>query len=244
MRADTAVTAVLAVALWLAVAVATAAEEWTTVHRTDDLVIEARPQPGSPVKVLRAEGRIASPPSAVWGVVADVERSAEFIPYVKKSAVLSREGPGVTVAYQRLSFGAIRFLGVDDRDYVIRMVDEVGNAAAGRAVVRRRWTIADVPGPAVEGDVVRLKVNQGSWYLEPTAGEPGADTIAVYCLFTDPGGSLPAWVVNRANQTGIPDLFRAIRETARDPRYAGRPWPPALPARAGGPFDRGECPPR
>ena len=198
------------------------AAEWSTVHQTEDLTIQARDHPDSPVKELRAEGRIDATPAAVWAVIADLERYPDFMPYVKTSQVLAREPGGVTIVYQRLSFGGLRLLGVSDRDYAIRIVDDVATTSDGRPMLRRVWNITDAPAPASDPSVVRLAVNRGSWQLSP-AGDDA--TIAVYCLFTDPGGALPAWIVNRANQSGIPDVFQAVRATAKDSRYAGRSMP-------------------
>jgi hypothetical protein len=128
----------------------------------------------------------------------------------------------VTIAYQQLSFGGLRLLGVSDRDYVIRIVDDVAITSDGRPMLRRVWNITDAPVPSSDPSVIRLTINRGSWQLSPAAD--GA-TFAVYCLFTDPGGALPAWIVNRANQSGIPDVFKAVRDAAKDARYAGRPMP-------------------
>jgi hypothetical protein len=156
------------------------------------------------------------------------------MPYVKATRVLAREPGGVTIVYQRLSFGALRLLGLGDRDYAIRIVDDVTTTREGRPLLRRVWTITDALAPAPDPSVVRLTVNRGSWQLSP-AGDDA--TLAVYCLFTDPGGSLPAWIVNRANQSGVPDVFQALRTTAKDPRYAGQPVP-APPADAPSAADR------
>ena len=198
------------------------AAEWAIVHQAEGLTIQARDHPDSPVKELRAEGRIDSPPATVWAVISDVERFPEFMPYVKASQILAREPAGGTIVYQRLSFGALRMLGLSDRDYVIRIVEGVTTTSDGRPLLRRAWNITDAAGPAPDPSVIRLVVNRGSWQLSP-AGDDG--TLAVYCLFTDPGGSLPAWVVNRANQSGVPEIFKAVRTTAKDARYAGRALP-------------------
>jgi hypothetical protein len=211
-----------AIVLVLASTTLAGAAEWSTVHRTEDLTIQAREHPDSAVKELRAEGRIDASPGSVWAVIADLERLPQFMPYVKASQVLAREPGGVTIAYQRLSFGGLRLLGLSDRDYVIRIVDDVTTTRDGRPLLRRVWTVTDAPAPTPDPSVIRLTVNRGSWQLSP-AGDDA--TLAVYCLFTDPGGSLPAWIVNRANQSGIPDVFQAVRATVRDPRYAGRPSP-------------------
>jgi ribosome-associated toxin RatA of RatAB toxin-antitoxin module len=228
----------MAIVLVLAPAAIVGAAEWSIVHQAADLTIEARAHPDSPVKELRAEGRIEAPPGTVWAVIADLERYPEFMPYVKASRVLAREPGGVTIAYQQLSFGGLRLLGVSDRDYVIRIVDDVATTSDGRPLLRRVWTITDVAVPSSDPSVIRLTINRGAWLLTPAAD--GA-TLAVYCLFTDPGGSLPAWVVNRANQSGIPDVFKAVREAAKEARYAGRPMPSPAPGAASTPERAAGC---
>jgi polyketide cyclase/dehydrase/lipid transport protein len=203
---------------------------WETVHTEDGLVVQSRARPGSAIAELRAEGAIAAPPAVVRAVVADVERYPEFMPYVKVSRVLARDSGGDTVVYQRLSFGALRLLGVGDRDYVIRITEQVLASPTGQPVFRRRWNLADAAGaPPPEDSVIRLAVDRGLWELGP-ADPAGTRTRAIYCLFTDPGGSLPAWVANQANRTGIPDVFAAVRKAATDPRYAGATAPVAASA--------------
>jgi hypothetical protein len=64
----------------------------------------------------------------------------------------------------------------------------------------------------VKDGLVRVTVNEGFWLLEPR--ENGAKTFATYYLFTHPGGSLPDWLVNKANGTAVPDVFKRIREVA------------------------------
>ena len=73
------------------------------------------------------------------------------------------------------------------------------------------WTVS-TEGPAESDKAVRLKVNDGSWTLEPLDG--GKRTRATYYLYTDPGGSIPSWIANKANTMALPDLFEAIRKRA------------------------------
>jgi hypothetical protein len=47
-----------------------------------------------------------------------------------------------------------------------------------------------------------------------------------YCVFTDPAGSLPKWVVGMANTEAVPDLFAAVAGQATSSRYATLPPPP------------------
>ena len=60
--------------------------------------------------------------------------------------------------------------------------------------------------------MVRVKVNTGSWLLEPR--EEGKKTFVTYSLLTDPGGSLPKFVADKANKKAVPDVIRAVRKNA------------------------------
>ena len=57
---------------------------------------------------------------------------------------------------------------------------------------------------------MRVKLNNGYWHLEPR--ENGTKTWATYYVLTDPGGSIPKWIANRANNTAVPDVFAAVRK--------------------------------
>src|SRR5207248_1626668 len=59
---------------------------------------------------------------------------------------------------------------------------------------------------------VRLKVNTGSWTFEPLGS--GKRSLAIYQLLTDPGGSIPKFMANRANTTALPELFARVRKRA------------------------------
>ena len=52
---------------------------------------------------------------------------------------------------------------------------------------------------------MRLTRISGSWTLEPLEG--GKRTRAVYRLLTDPGGSIPGLMADRANTSALPRLF-------------------------------------
>jgi polyketide cyclase/dehydrase/lipid transport protein len=200
------------------------------VYADEQLVIDARDAAGSRVKELRAEGTIMAPPHVVRAVLADVARYPAFMPYVKQAEILARDA-GDVVVYQRLSFPLLGL--VKDRDYVIRIHETVYADAAGQPVYRRAWRLERDWPYRGDGSAVRIPVDVGYWNLR-AADAAGERTTAGYCLFTDPGGSLPGWIINQANTTGVPKVFAAVRTTAADPRYASAPKPetPALAAPA------------
>jgi Polyketide cyclase / dehydrase and lipid transport len=202
------------------------AASWERVHASDDLTVDTRPHPGSEIKEVRAYGMMAVPPHVVRAVIADVARYPEFMPYVKESRVIARSPRG-TITYQRVSFGVVGALGVADRDYILRNVERVASRE-GRTSYKRIWNAISGNDPPQPG-VVRLSVSKGFWELSP-ADEAGSRTRVVYCIFTNPGGSLPLWAINQGNSFGVPKVFNAVRKTAMESRYQNTPLPdlPAL----------------
>jgi hypothetical protein len=169
---------------------------------------------GSPIKQVMAESVVDVPAGALLAVLSDAEHYASFIPYVVESTILARDGESV-VNYQRLDF---RILGVDPRHYVIRMRTASGTGPGGRAVYQIRWALVPEAKLPEAPAAVALTVDNGFWHLEDLGGEP-ARTRVVYCVFTDPGGKLPAWVINQANAQAVPRLFDAVQKAARAERY-------------------------
>lgn len=185
------------------------------------VTVEARALPGRDVKQVNAQGLIEAPPHVVRAVLADLERYPAFMPYVKESRVLGRDASGDVQNYQRLSFG-LPF--VQDRHYVIRITEQ-----EYRDVDRRRawvfvWRLEEGLPPGASANAVRVSVNSGHWDLRPVAGAESATDVR-YCVFTDPAGALPKWLVGLANTEGIPKLFAAVATAAASQRYASLPPP-------------------
>src|SRR5207244_12940284 len=80
-----------------------------------------------------------------------------------------------------------------------------------------QWELANTSGPGEKPGVLRVKINEGRWLLEPART---AKTRATYCIYTDCGGKLPALLANVANEIGIGKLFTAVRNHVRPPKYS------------------------
>jgi hypothetical protein len=187
---------------------------WQSIDDKDGVALFSRARIGSGMKEFKGTGVIDSPPATVEKVLADVGSYTVFMPYVTEARVISQDGI-TEVTYQRLN---VPF--VSNRDYTVRVEHGTAKGAAGELIFRDTWQTANEAGPAERHGVVRVKVNEGSWLLEPS-GAGGGSTRATYQIFTDSGGALPAFLANRASQTIIPRLFEAIRKQAHDPKYAG-----------------------
>ena len=199
-----------------------AADTWEEVARADvvgrPLVVYSRVIKGSDVREVRGLGSFDAPSWVIKNVIDDVVHYKDFMPYTKASEVLSR-GDGFIVSYQRISTPII-----DDRDYTIKIYDESREDAAGKVIWKNRWSQANKLGPPLVDGAVRIDINEGYWLLEELDG--GRRTRATYYIYTNPGGGLPAFIINAANAQALPDLYKAVAKAAADPRYAKtRPTP-------------------
>ena len=202
----------LAVALCvlLPVGAATGAKNpnpWRQVSDDDGLTIWNRDVPGTGIRELKASSTIDAPVEVVWAVVEDLEHYPEFMPYMEKVDVLSRRADKIIAYYQ------IDPPLVDPRDYTLELVSET-NPAAKHYI--RSWSQMNELGPPPADGFVRLDVVDGSW----TLSQVGTNKTKVdYWLFTNPGGSVPTWIANRANSVSIPDLYEALQKRSNNPKW-------------------------
>jgi hypothetical protein len=123
---------------------------------------------------------------------------------------LKRDGDSV-VAYQRVSAPL-----TSDRDFTVRVRSSSKTAESGR-VYLSHWETESALGPPEKSGVVRVKLCEGSWLLEPTGPNT---TRATYMIYTDSGGMIPTFIKNTGSQIGLRKMFAAIRKQVRDPKYA------------------------
>ncbi len=165
------------------------------------LTVSTREMKGYDAREVKAVGQVDAPPAKVFEVVTDYEQQVGNMPYIEKMRVFSRTDSEV-VFWAQADFPM-----VSRRDWVLRatLAKDLPGGVYGSA-----WepaTVKEAPPPA--DGVVRLKINTGSWTLEPLDG--GKRTLATYQLLTDPGGSIPTFIANKANTTALPELFTRVR---------------------------------
>jgi hypothetical protein len=183
---------------------------WKPSAREKDVVIYSRSRPGSPLKEFKAVGPIDAPTSAVWAVLDDFQNYPKFMPYMTECRLIKRDGDSM-VGYQRLSPKVCA-----DRDYTLRVWKKSWPVSNG-LVFASHWAPANELGPQEKKGVVRVKLCEGKWLLEP---DGASKTRATYSIYTDTGGFIPSFIANRISLTGITKLFAAVRRQVKDPKYA------------------------
>jgi hypothetical protein len=172
---------------------------WTEAYHTNELTIFIKDVDEGRRIVATAE--VEARPEIVFDVQSDFEHYPDFMPYVKESRVLSREGNSEVITYARV---APPF--VSERDYLLRVRMMRGTASNG-GIFKIEWEAVHEMQPEVEG-VVRIKLNEGSWLATRLDG--GTRTRLTYTLLTNPGGMIPDFVANMSNTIAIPELFKAV----------------------------------
>jgi ribosome-associated toxin RatA of RatAB toxin-antitoxin module len=184
--------------------------EWKLVSTSDNVALYRRSRPGPGHYESKAIGESAASTAAVHAVVDDMESYSRFMPYTVECRVLKREGDSV-LTYQRLSAPL-----VSDRDYTLR-VRRTSKKVEGGTSYSSRWTTENALGPAERRGIVRVKLCEGGWLLEPLGPNT---TRATYTVYTDSGGVIPTFIKNTGSQIGIRKIFTAIRKQVRDPKYS------------------------
>lgn len=184
--------------------------DWKLATNSNEVMIYSRLRSGSKVKEFKAVGGIDAPSTAVHSVIDDLEAYPSFMPYAVECRLVKRESESILISYQRLSPKICQ-----DRDYTLRIWKKSWPAADG-FVYSNRWEPANELGPPEKKGVVRVKICEGSWLLEP---DGAAKTRATYSLYTDTGGAIPVFIANRVSHIGIERLFTAVRKQVKDRKY-------------------------
>ena len=195
-------------------------EGWKLAADAKDVLIYSRPHADSNLKEFKAIGFIDAPSYAVHAIIDDFENYPKFMPYTVQCRLIKHEGDAV-IGYQRLSPKIC-----EDRDYTLRVSKKSWPGAKGLTYLSQ-WQTANELGPPEQKGVVRLKVCNGTWLLEP---DGPTKTRATYSIYSETGGFIPAFIANHASVTAIKKLYAAIRKQVKEPKYAAAA--PASPAPA------------
>jgi hypothetical protein len=179
---------------------------WEPAGSADGVHWYTRARPGVEVNELKVTVLLDATPAEVWAVLSDYAGWVESMPSTASAEVVARDGEGRSLVYLRYELPVIAA-----RDTLIETREERTDAA---------WTLSwkaaaearDVERPGAPG-VVRLRVNEGEWRLEPR--EAGKKTFVVYRLLSAPGGDVPPFFVNRVNTLGVPKTIASLQRAIK-----------------------------
>lgn len=146
--------------------------------------------------------------SGLVTLLSEVDNYPKWGYKVTESRELKKVSEWETYYYSKLDFP----WPLDDRDIVVRSKME-------QDPVTRRITATSVSEPdyiPTNKGVVRMRNAHTSWTLIPG---PGGWTYVEYYIYSDPGGSLPDWLVNMALDVGPRETIKNIRNFVLQDKY-------------------------
>ncbi len=184
-----------------------AQEDWTLKKTEGDIRVFVRAQSGTPIKELMIEATLRGRLSSVAALLNDPSTYPLWVYRTSASRLVERRSPYLMIYYARTDFP----WPLSDRDlYAISEMRQ--DPRTGILVSESRlWSEAPPPDPCC----VRLPFYYSRWQFTPV----GDGLIEVqYRLRSDPGGWLPAWLINMAIEIGPVATIERLREMVqRDP---------------------------
>lgn len=194
--------------LCLSVSFAGAQSNWTLKTQKDGIKVYQSPVADSKVNAVKVLCEFEATPAALVAVLMDVKSCTEWVYHTKSCTLVKQNSPWDVVYHSEINLP----WPVENRDFVAHL-----------------WVTQDpkthiviVEGPAIPGVVAerkgifRIAHSKGRWVINPI----NSHTIVVeYTLQVDPGGNIPAWLVNMFAAEGPIQSFKGLRLQLQKSQY-------------------------
>ena len=172
---------------------------WHLQAGEEGILLWTRPHPPGAFLALRLEMYVAAPPAALLAVLRDTGRHQEWLPQSLEVRLLAKPAPDEDIVYTRLAAP----WPVQDRELIthsrLQRLPDCG-------LVLSVWAAPDAL-PPYPGRV-RIHTSEGRWEALP---QLNGTTLVRLETYTNPGDTLPAWLVNPMATDAALQSFRAIR---------------------------------
>ena len=187
---------------------------WELKSTRTGISIFTRTFPDSRFKAVKVECELDATLSQLVAVILDVNTGAEWVYSTKTSVLLKQVSPSDLFYYSEVNIP----WPISNRDFIAEL--KVVQDPATRIVTVYGPTFADyLP---VKKDIVRVTKAEGKWIISPVA----RNRIKVeYTLRMDPGGDVPAWLINMFATKGPYESFKNLKRQIQKPAYVNARLP-------------------
>jgi hypothetical protein len=173
---------------------------WAVQKEKDGIKISNRHSPTSSFNDVRVEVDLPGNIDQLSVILLDVNKYTEWAYATRKSVLIKQLAPAKLIYYSEIEVP----WPATDR-YFFADFELIRDPAGQNMKVVSSSIPYDAPAPK---DLVKVPYSRGSWNVTQLSKK----TIHVdYILELDPGGSLPAWVVNLFASKGPLETFENIR---------------------------------
>jgi hypothetical protein len=187
---------------------ASAQNVWKLNTEKEGIKIYTSLVPDSKVKAIKVECDLNVTASQLVALIMDVKATPDWVYHTKSCVLLKQVSASELYYYSEISLP----WPATNRDFVAHLT-----------VTQNPDTkVITIDGPAVPGfvpvkkGIVRVDNSSGEWVITPS----GPEQIKVeYMIHTDPGGSLPAWLVIMFATEGPLQIFRNLKKQLQKQPY-------------------------
>ncbi len=162
----------------------------------------------SKIKAVKVECEIKATTAQMVALLMDVNSTADWVYHTRSCALIKQVSPSELYYYSEVSLP----WPAENRDFVAHL----------KVVQNPNTKVVIVNGPAVPGvvpekrGIVRISNSDGRWTITPM----GDGYIKVeYVLHVEPGGTVPAWMVNMFSTDGPLQIFKKLKVQLQKPAY-------------------------
>jgi len=178
------------------------------VTEKDGIRVFSKEVANSKIKAIRAECTLNSTASQLVTLLLDIPAAEQWVFHTKSCVLLKKVSPSELYYYSEVTLP----WPLENRDFVARI--QVSQDPVTKVIT--------VDAPAIPGwvpvkkDLVRISHSVGLWVITPLDKE---HVKLEYSLQVDPGGILPAWLVNAFAAQGPLESFKSMKEHLLLPKY-------------------------
>jgi hypothetical protein len=181
---------------------------WELKNEKSGIKVYTRAVTDSKFKAIKVDCELKASLSQIVKVLLDIKNGPEWLYHTKSCTLIKQVSPDELYYYSEINIP----WPVQNRDFVAHLK------------VRQNpdTKVVTVDGPAVPGfvplknGIVRVRSSKGLWVITPLTN---GRIRVVYTLQLDPGGNLPAWLVNLFAAEGPLKSFEGLLLQLKKPAY-------------------------
>jgi len=193
---------------------ASAQTDWKFNSENDGIKVYTSIVPNSKIKAIKVECDYKATPSQFVAVLLDIKNSPEWLYHTKFCKVFKQVSAQELYYYSEVTLP----WPAENRDFVSHL-----------AVSQNPTTkVIFVDGPAVPGfipvksNIVRVDHSGSHWEITSLSKD---EIRVIYTLHVDPGGALPAWLINMFATEAPAQIFKNLKTELQKPAYKNATLP-------------------
>ncbi len=190
-------------------AIAFSQNEWALKLDKEGIRVFTKDLNNSPFKAVKTVCTIDASLTKLTAVLLDINRSTDWVYATKFCTVLKQPSPSELFYYSEVTIP----WPVNNRDFIVRL--KVSQDEKTKVV-----TIEGENKPGLlpeKKNVVRIQQCYSKWIIAP---QPNGQVKIEYVLQVDPGGMVPAWLINLFATRGPFESFKNLRLQVKKPAYS------------------------